>query len=48
MINAIIDHMKRNDSIMVVCGSGHASIFKKHLIKKAEIFGKCKVEDISD
>jgi len=48
MIKAIINYMKRNDSVMVVCGSGHASIFKKHLIKKAEIFGKCKVEDISD
>jgi len=48
MIKAIINYMKRNDSVMVVCGSGHASIFKKHLIKKAEIFGKCKVETISD
>jgi len=48
MIKAIINHMKRNDSVMVVCGSGHASIFKKHLIKKAEIFGKCKIETISD
>ncbi|MFP3278613.1 MAG: hypothetical protein RXO43_03615 [Candidatus Micrarchaeota archaeon] len=47
MIKVIINYMKRNDSVMVVCGSGHASIFKKHLIKKAEIFGKCKVEEIS-
>jgi len=48
MIKAIINYMKRNDSVMVVCGSGHASIFMKYLIKKAEIFGKCKVETISD
>ena len=47
MIKAIINYMKRNDSVMVVCGSGHASIFKKHLIKKAEMFGKCKIEEIS-
>jgi len=40
--------MKRNGSVMVVCGGGHASIFKKYLIKKAEIFGKCKLETISD
>jgi len=48
MIKAIINYMKRNDSVMVVCGSGHASIFMKYLIKKAEIFGKYKVETISD
>jgi len=48
MIKAIINYMKRNDSVMVVCGSGHASIFMKYLIKKAKIFGKCKVETISD
>jgi len=47
MIKAIINYMKRNDSVMVVCGSRHTSIFKKHLIKKAEIFGKCKIEEIS-
>jgi len=46
MLKAIIKHMKKTDSVMWVCGSGHASIMRKHLLKEVRKFGKCTLEAI--
>ena len=49
MAETIIKNMKRNDSIVMVGGSGHAYIMKDYLCNKIkEKFGGCEIVNIMD
>ncbi|MFP3215569.1 MAG: hypothetical protein RXR32_03425 [Candidatus Micrarchaeota archaeon] len=46
MLHEIINHLKKADSVMFVCGSGHAATMKKYLLRELKRFGKCALEKI--
>jgi len=46
MLHSVINHLKKADSVMFVCGSSHAFIMRKYLLKEISKFGKCTLEAI--
>ena len=46
MLHEIINHLKKADSVMFVCGRGHAAMMRKYLLRGLKRFGKCALEKI--
>jgi len=46
MLHEIINHLKKADSVMFVCGSGHAATMRKYLLRELKRFGECALEKI--
>jgi hypothetical protein len=46
MLHGIINHLKKADSVMFVCSSGHAAKMKKYLLRELKRFGECALEEI--
>ena len=46
MLHGVINHLKKADSVMFVCGHGHAAMMRKYLLRGLKIFGKCTLEKI--
>jgi hypothetical protein len=46
MLHGVISHLKKADSVMFVCGRGHAAMMRKYLLRGLKRFGKCALEKI--
>jgi len=46
MLHEVINHLKKADSAMFICGRGHAAIMRKYLLRELKRFGKCALEKI--
>jgi len=46
MLHEIINHLKKADSIMFVCGGAHAARMRKYLLRELKRFGECALEKI--
>jgi len=46
MLHEIINHLKKADSVMFVCGGAHAARMRKYLLRELKRFGECALEKI--
>jgi len=46
MLHGVINHLKKADSAMFVCGRAHAARMRKYLLRELKRFGKCALEKI--
>ena len=46
MLHELINHLKKADSVMFVCGGAHAARMRKYLLRELKRFGECALEKI--